>query len=410
MKRMIYLLVAAVLATGCDSYFGGIDDSRQEYTQFVIINRSSMPIEVSIEGADWIQPQDTIRLKPVNGVFKDTSCEADNQNYSLHASVMKVNFDNGVRSMCLDHISYNGLHLNYWIKYLNDTHGNYSVVEFSDKICDSLFKHHDELRTFRMMDLKYPTSCVQDSLAVKGSSEAWFSSLFATSSTREKLRLGAVVHKEAASMNDIMFMEEYDFVPDSIDIFDIDLVMSGPYEIKSGICYYGIENLRKFGLAHFSCDFASLTGRRDGEMEKFCGLAFVSTYIDHIEVCQDRTPEEFRNDDGSLRVIKSIDYGNIMILLAEADCSEEGLRKHLGKSSLGNTSRPPYNFEPEVQCHLITLDRNGEFTCRSGGTELAEEYDSWSGSQDIHPISFELEDPMNQNNRIHIPDVNLSRE
>ena len=75
MKRFLYILAATVMISGCYGYIGGMDDSDVQFTQLVFINRSSLEIGVSIDGVDWISPQDTIRLKPENGLYKETKHE-----------------------------------------------------------------------------------------------------------------------------------------------------------------------------------------------------------------------------------------------------------------------------------------------------------------------------------------------
>jgi len=405
MKRFLYILAATVMISGCDGYIGGMDDSDIQFTQLVFINRSSLEIGVSIDGVDWISPQDTIRLKPENGLYKETKHETY-ANFQLHNSVIHVDFGNGREIYFDSEARFPHNPAGYNAKMVYDSKGSYTIVEFSDEICDTLFMNHDRHLTFKMGSLYYPILLV-DSLCVKGSSEAYFTRLFATPQTRRNLKLGAVVSKEADSVNGIRFVEGCEFVPDSVAMTDSAYVPELPYSYGTQNSYYSLENLRKFSLAHFGCDFVALTGREGEKMEKFCGIARVSTYIDHQESIRDREPSEefsraYENAGGKIAAVDWITYGNVRILLAEANCSQDRIYYHLLYDVPDGSQS--YRIPGGVEYHLITLDKNGEFTCRSGGEELAHEFESEYDPSIVHPICFALTDFSGENAWIHIPD------
>lgn len=406
MKKIIYILTVAAILCGCNGYMGGFDDSDRQFTQLVFINRSSLDIGVSVNGVDWITPQDTIRLKPENGLYKETK-QGEFANFKLYnGCIMHVDFGNG-REIYFDSeasFPYNPTSTNQ--KRVYDSKGEYIIVEFSDPICDSLFKRHDDHLTFKMGTVYYPSRVV-DSLCVKGSSEAYFTSLVATPQTRKSLRLGAAVSKEAASLNDIRFIEECSFEPDGVAINDSSYVPQIPYSYNYVKHYYSLENLRKFGLAHFGWDFAALTGREAGEMEKFCGVAMVSTYVNRSEYLRDTIPSEefskaYEESAGGIAAVDHITYGNLRILLAEGNCSHYRLLYHTEYDALEGSSY--YRIPDGVEYHLITMDEDGEFVCRSGGEELVHEFNSDYDGKTIHPIIFTMTDFSGEQAWIHIPD------
>lgn len=406
MKKIIYILTVAAILCGCNGYMGGLDDSNKQFTQLVFINRSSLDIGVSVNGVDWITPQDTIRLKPENGLYKKTKNE-EYANFQLYdGCIMHIDFGNG-REIYFDSeasFPYNPTSTNQ--KRVYDSKGEYIIVEFSDPICDTLFKRHDDHLTFKMGTVYYPSRVV-DSLCVKGSSEAYFTSLVATPQTRKSLRLGAAVSKEAASLNDIQFIEECSFVPDSVKVYTSSYVPHIPPSHTNPINYYSLENLRKFGLAHFGCDFAALTGREKGKMEKFCGVVMVSTYVDSYESIRDTIPSEefskaYEESAGGIAAVNYITYGNLRILLAEGNCSHNRLQFHIDYDVLKGWDS--FRTLDEVEYHLITLDKDGEFVCRSGGEELVHEFNSDYDGKTVHPIIFTMTDFSGEQALIHIPD------
>ena len=74
-------------------------------------------------------------------------------------------------------------------------------------------------------------------------------------------------------------------------------------------------------------------------------------------------------------IIDQIEYGNFMILLAEADCSHMNIHTYVQQKLLREYQSECYSYDmyytPEIRFHLITLDGNGEMVCQSGGEELA---------------------------------------
>ena len=404
MKKVIYILASLVAFAGCNSFWGGLDDSNQELRQIVIINRSSHKIDLSIDGVDWISPLDTIRLKPENGLYKQSKYVDHYYNFDTFNAIMYARFNDGEKEMYFDRYSDFPYNLNYNIKNLYDSKGEYQVIEFSDNICDSLFKYHEERLIFEMSNLYYPNNII-DSLCTKGSSEAWYQRLFATSATRNKLRLGAVVSKEAETLNDIQFLEGYSFVPDSVEVKDSSHLLEIPYHAQEKSRYYSIENLRKFSMAHFGCDFAELIGHE--KMDKFCGVILMNVWKERGEYMLDvETTEEIirRIGDSSsdIRVIDSIIYGDLMILLAEADCSGDRLQQYIQYSVFkGGDGDKNYL---DVLYHLITMSAEGDFVCRSGGEELAMEFEAGFKSPAAHPIMFSPTIFGLGESWIHIPD------
>ena len=71
MRRVyIFLLLLTVVLSSCDSYLGGIDDYNFQYDQLVFINKCSEDLSIIFDNPDWLDPGDTIKLKPTNGVWK----------------------------------------------------------------------------------------------------------------------------------------------------------------------------------------------------------------------------------------------------------------------------------------------------------------------------------------------------
>lgn len=411
MKKTLYILTAIAIFTGCNSFWGGLDDSNQELRQIVIINRSSHKIDLSIDGVDWIEPQDTIRLKPETGLFKKTKYVDYYYNFEIYNAVMHARFNDGEKEMYFDRYSrfpYNSM--SYNMKNLYDSKGEYQVIEFSDPICDSLFRYQEERLNFTLTNIHFP-SMIVDSLCTTGSSEAWYKRLFATPSTKEKLKLGAVVSKEAESLNDIRFIDGRTFAPDTVEVDDSSYLIDIPYHASHNSRYYSIENLRKFGLAHFGCDFAELTERE--EMEKCSGIILMNIWREREENMHDVEPSEefikaYEESHGGIQIIDSIIYGDLMLLLAEADCSGDFLNEYLHYSVFTDTDY--YKHTLDIRYHLITLNTEGAFVCRSGGEELAQEFNTGFKAPSSHPIMFSTNAFGLGESWIHIPDTYQKRE
>ena len=67
-------------------------------------------------------------------------------------------------------------------------------------------------------------------------------------------------------------------------------------------------------------------------------------------------------------IIDQIEYGNFMILLAEADCSHMNIHTYVQQKLLREYQSECYSYDmyytPEIRFHLITLNGNGEMVCQ----------------------------------------------
>ena len=108
MKRIIYILISVALLCGCEGFYGTFDDASQELVEIAAINRSSMSVSLNIYGAGWADPEETIFLKPHNGLWKT---EESRENYHgqeilpVQYSVIRADFNNGERTICFDFLS-----------------------------------------------------------------------------------------------------------------------------------------------------------------------------------------------------------------------------------------------------------------------------------------------------------------
>lgn len=380
MKISGYIIPAVMIMTaGCKGYIGGIDDADIKETQLVMVNRSSHEIAAIISDSDIISPEDTIFLEPGNGLWKYTKeCE----HYDLHfdSDIMTLIFD-GKRKISIDR----GLfHPNLVGSVsLSDSRRIYNVYDFTDDFCNEIFRQHDILKTFRMSNVP-PSVIDTDSVKVRGSSEGWFKNIYPVPEIREKLKIGRVVSKEAESLAKIAF--EADPSPEYKDpVFQ-------QYDDTGFRCsaqYYSIEMLRKIGLAHFGCDFASLTGRDSEEMDRFAGIVISRIYNSHIETLEVAEDSIEGLQEGTA-VISQISYGNVMFLLVEGDF---------------NPDYPEAAIENATDFHLITLDAEGKFRCESGGKEKLAAFIDVSSDQPVFPILFSVSDFGPGIDAIHIPDI-----
>ena len=241
-----------------------------------------------------------------------------------------------------------------------------------------------------------PSSIHSDSLITEGSSEALFDRIYPVPAVWDDLKLGAIVSKEAEKLDEIIFRKDKSVVPDTSWVSD-GRHHYNPRYYSPVAAYYCMADLEKMGLAHFGCDFAALTGRQDGEMEKFCGVMFTHPDIDRSEyffVPQDLSEEELngfiagRKEDEA--VITEIDYGRLMILLAEADYSYY---------RIGNF------YIEDIDFYLLTRNEEGGFECRKGGWELVEEFKNCGKDEPVLPLAFRLNDFSEEPAYLHIQDV-----
>jgi hypothetical protein len=385
MKHSIYiLLMLSILLNGCQGYIGGLDDSNVQIVQLVFMNRSSHDIELIVKDPCWSEEPDTIRLEKGNGLWKhDFGSEYTYTNHFFDEAEIVV--DGKERFLFEDtNIPYSPCSLNP----LNDSKGVYYVYDFNEKAYAGIKKAFEDLRTFVMTDMP-PSYIVHDTLITAGSSEALFRTLFPAPSVRKSLKLGSVVGKEAEGIDMIRIYEEDGIAPGQVETDEEEY--SGGRKDSPYISYYSLEELSQIGLAHFGCDFGELTGRKD--MDRFCGCIYSSVDIRRRETLQDspETSEFMMNLADGKAVVKSITYGNVRLLLAEADCMHRKLMNYLYFNVLTDTERPNL-FVPDVKYYLLSLDENGSFRCKSGGVEIVNEYLDESGAGPTVAIDYSLAD------------------
>lgn len=383
-------MTALLCLCGCRGGFvGGLDDGNMQFGQLVLINRSSHDVSMTFKLYD----NDSIyrvALEPDGDLWKRTSKE---QKYGCSFDWAEVTFDDG-RKICYDY--YPLLPHNPCFggtRQVHDSRGNYIIYEFSDKAYKEVMDAWKEIQTFEMFSLT--PSVVVDSLCVPGSSEAIFEQLYPVGEVKNHLKLGAAVKTEADRIDLIEFDETRDVIPEKT-------ATRGDHHLtvyqKVKAYYYSIGDLRKMGLAHFGCDFAALTGRGETEMDRFSGIMAVRAHVDRCEYIDEEDPAFESSPD--LGFIDQIYHGQLMILLAEADCSANALSEHVEHNLLRDLPNE-YLIVENVDFYLITLDSDGVFQCVKGGEELVDIYLGEVSGQPIFPIAFTLAGDAG----IHIPDV-----
>lgn len=411
MKRIIYILISAALLCGCEGFYGTFDDASQELVEIAAINRSSMSVSLNIYGAGWADPEETIFLKPHNGLWKT---EESRENYHgqeilpVQYSVIRADFNNGERTICFDFLS--DLPHNpcaAWAKEIWDDRYQHRIIEFSDKICEEIFASQDALHAFDI-SMNFSPSDAVESLVKPGSTEGYFTSLFPAGDVKEKLKLGAAVYTEAESIDKIRFVDDLYYEADTLDTSS---EVKHRYHQLEVYPYYDLEQLRNLGLTNFGCDFAALTGRADDKFDSFCGIVQLGVHVGKTErICDREHPEDFmarlEATSGQACIIDKIEYGNIMILLAEADCSHMNIHTYVQQKLLRDDPSEYYAYEmyhtPEIRFHLITLDEKGSFVCQSGGEELAAVFHEGYDTPSLHPLSYHVSDLKDNTTYMHV--------
>lgn len=411
MKKIIYILISAALLCSCEGFYGTLDDGSQEFVEIAAINRSSMPVSLNIYGADWADPDETIFLKPYNGLWK---IEESRENYHgqeilpVQYSVIRADFNNGGRTLCFDFLSdlpHNPCAAG--AKEIWDHRYQHRIIEFSDKICEELFAYQDALHTFDISMNLSPSDAVE-SLVVPGSTEGFFTSLFPAGDVKNKLKLGAAVYTEAVSIDKVRFADDLCYEADTLETSS---EITHRYHHTEIYPYYDLEQLRLLGLTNFGCDFAALTGRADGKFDSFCGVVMLGVHIGKTEkICDREHPDDLiaklENASESVCIVDRIEYGNFMILLAEADCSHMNIHTYVQGKLLREDPSEYYSYEmyhtPEIRYHLITIDDDGAFTCQTGGEELATAFHRGYESPILHPLSYHLTDLKDNTTYMHI--------
>lgn len=411
MKKVIYIFISAVLLCGCEGFYGSFDDASQEFVEIAAINRSSMEVNLNVYGADWADTEDTIYLKPHNGLWK---VEESRENYygqeilPVRYSVIRADFNNGERVIYFDHASdlpYNPCADG--AKEIWDERYQHKIIEFNDEICESIFKKQDSWHLFDISMNFSPSDVVED-LVVPGSTEGYFTSLFPAGDVKEKLEIGAAVYAEAESIDKVRFVEGLSYEADTLETSSEVMHRYHQLEVYP---YYDLDQLRNLGLTNFGCDFAALTGRADGKFDSFCGIVQLEVHVGKTEtICDREHPEELMamldNATEPVCIIDRIEYGNFMILLAEANCSHNNIFTYVSQKLLREDPSDYFYYEdyftPEITFHLITLDENGEFICQTGGEELAAIFYEGYETPALHPLSYHMTDLKENTTYIHI--------
>lgn len=411
MKKLIYIFISAALLCGCEEFYGSFDDASPEFVEIAAINRSSMPVCLNVYGADWADPAETIYLKPHNGLWK---VEESRENYHgqeilpIRYSVIRADFNNGERVIYFDNASdlpYNPC--KDGAKEIWDERYQHRIIEFNDEKCESIFKKQDSWHLFDIsMDFS-PSEAVEDRV-VPGSTEGYFTSLFPAGDVKEQLKLGAAVYAEAESIDKVRFVDDLSYHADTLDVSD---EVEHRYHQLEMYPYYDLDQLRNLGLTNFGCDFAALTGRPDGKFDSFCGIVQLGVHVGKTErICDREHPEELMEKLGNASepvcIIDRIEYGNFMILLAEADCSHANIFSYITQKLLREDPSEYYSrymfYTPEITFHLITLDDSGEFVCQTGGEELAAIFYKGYENPALHPLSYHLSDLKDNYTYVHI--------
>ena len=411
MKKLIYIFISAALLCGCEEFYGSFDDASPEFVEIAAINRSSMPVCLNVYGVDWADPAETIYLKPHNGLWK---VEESRENYHgqeilpIRYSVIRADFNNGERVIYFDNASdlpYNPC--KDGAKEIWDERYQHRIIEFNDEKCKSIFKKQDSWHLFDIsMDFS-PSDAVEDRV-VPGSTEGYFTSLFPAGDVKEQLKLGAAVYAEAESIDKVRFVDDLSYHADTLDVSD---EVEHRYHQLEIYPYYDLDQLRNLGLTNFGCDFAALTGRPDGKFDSFCGIVQLGVHVGKTErICDREHPEELLEKLGNASepvcIIDRIEYGNFMLLLAEANCSHANIFSYVTQKLLREDpseydSRYMF-YTPEITFHLITLDDNGEFVCQTGGEELAAIFYKGYENPALHPLSYHLRDLKDNYTYVHI--------
>lgn len=400
MERRLYILILLnFLLSGCYGYVGGLDDSDIQFREVVFLNRSQHDIELRFPTSEWSEAPDTIRLEKVNGIWKWNS-EFDNSYSSEFFTEVEMLVDGKERFMFDDfspsipnNPCCNGM------KNLNDSKGLYYVYDFNENTYESCKAYFDQLKIFKMTDVP-PSYIDRDTLITDGSSEALFREFYPVASLRENISVGTVIGKKAESLDKISVHTEYGIAPGNAETTHKERIMGR--QDKPCISYYDIDQLRKTGLAHFGCDFAELTGR--DKMEKFCGCLYSTAHIKYCEQLLDTKETtdfaHFINLDKG--IISYIGYGNLKILLAEADCYSSRLSNYLRSEYLTDYGSTSDDIE-KIDFYLIDLDGNGDFRCRKGGPEIIDLFLTPSAEEPSFPVFATIRNY----EKVHIQNISL---
>ena len=394
MKIKIYIgfLMLAVLS-GCRGFVGGLDDSNVETSQIVFINTSPYDLTFIIDDEDWVGP-DTVKIESEGGLKKYDIDLTYNLNYFDYAELSIE----GMGRICYDfntELPHNPCRNGFSIR-LEDTYRNYYVFEFTEDNCNELLQKYDDLKRFEMYSL-YPSTIREDTLITEGSSEALFSKIFIVPEAYDEVKIGTLVSNTAESIDKIDFShQKIEVHQDSIKRYDWGI---GRLDVQQS--YYCLDDLSKTSLAHFGCDFAALTGRK--EMDRFCGVIF-SQSKGTVE-----STDDLHDIPEDMLAVNRIINGQIMILLAEADCSARVLAENVRRTLMqfdGDLSER-YGKSRNPVFHLITRDEDGRFRSCTGGIELVERYLNGIDEEPNLPLCFEMVDADNEPGYLHVKDISI---
>ena len=122
-------------------------------------------------------------------------------------------------------------------------------------------------------------------------------------------------------------------------------------------------------------------------MEKFCGCLYSTAHIKYLEHLLDtKETTDFASFINLEKgIISYIGYGNLKILLAEADCYSGRLSNYLRSEYLTDYGSTSDHIE-DIDFYLIDLDENGEFRCRKGGPEIIDLFLTPSAEEPSFPV------------------------
>lgn len=398
-KNIIFILVSLILCS-CKGYIGGFDDGNIEFRQIVLINRSSHEIDFIVKNTKWM-PQDTVHLEPYNGLWKYTD-KSEHIHSDMAFNWVQVVFD-GKDSFFYDDghaspIAYNPCRP----LRLNDNKGYYNVIEYSDETYDKIKKSFEKMQEFDMFSIK-PSLIHEDSLITAGSSEALFKQMYAIPEIWDKLKLGSIISKEAESLDKICILENDMIKIDNIRTNENTNPIQRYNEVAAG--YYCLAELSKMGLAHFGYDFATLTGRYSGEMEKFSGVMFTHAHYNWYEYFEDRDAVILDWSDKNA-AIKEIAYGKLMILLVEGNDNCNKIQ-HTVNRVIYKSGDYENIYLDDFDFYLITRNEDGRFKCCKGGRELLDKYLDCENDEPVLPLYFSVTDFSGTQAYIHINDIEL---
>ena len=400
MKRILtYIISFAALFCACDSSLVIIEPYEFQYSELVLINKSSDEVKVVISGSNWGYPADTIAIKPKCGLWKYK--KMDDFNFDWDTLTVKYGNSEPIKYTIYTDLPYNPTNYNgHGCLYLNDDVSRHQVIEFSDDRRDAVFAALRNREIFNMFTFSFLWDIINP---ISGSSEVYFSRVFPVPNLRDELVLGAAVEKEAESIDKIKLVKDIPFTPTYVNASSYDN-SEGIYIFDTYESYHRLDHISKASLANFGCDFAELTGRKGAKMNRQSGLAATKVHLDSYEYFEDtEAPQDILDRMDDHAIINHIEYGNIMILLAESDEDPGFIMESLEyevyhEYLLGRT---------DIDYYLISLDENGEFACIATGQDALRTYIGGFDNPTVHPISLSFTDFSGNTSLIHVNDIVL---